>query len=126
MGGSATHSQRHSRSRSRRGRGTDRRGAATQAHKRSRSAQKAHLEAPTSLQAEQSGSGPEELPVGWEMRESVIKPGQYYFTNPTTRQVALSVEELRRVTKTGDEGGDKDKVVARLGVPEKVDENLAK
>merc|ERR1711920_405410 len=38
----------------------------------------------------------EELPPGWERRESDIRPGQFYYSNPSTRQVALTVEEARR------------------------------
>merc|ERR1712217_766475 len=39
---------------------------------------------------------PEDLPPGWERRESDIRPGQFYYTNPTTRQVALTIEEAQR------------------------------
>merc|ERR1712060_396355 len=38
----------------------------------------------------------EELPLGWERRESDIRPGHFYYTNPTTRQVALTIEGARR------------------------------
>lgn len=49
------------------------------------------------------------------MKESDIKPGQFYFTNPSTRQLALSVEELWRVTQV-DKGGHKTNGGDQLGV----------
>merc|ERR1712151_1238337 len=49
----------------------------------------------------------EELPLGWERRESDIRPGQFYYTNPTTRQVALTLEEAKRDHERRMTGEDK-------------------
>jgi hypothetical protein len=52
------------------------------------------------------------------MKESIIKPGQFYFLNSSTNQVALNLEELRLVSQVG--VGEKDSNSSaweKLGVP---------